>query len=73
MITKHERNVEFEIELKALLKKHNAEIEIHNKRDKFGLDQQTILVTMSTVYEPNGNKILKEYSEIDMGSWVTEF
>jgi hypothetical protein len=71
MITKHERNVEFEKELKALLKKHNAEIEIHDNRDKFGLDQQTILVTMSTVYEPNGNKILKEYSEFDMGSWVS--
>ena len=71
MITKHERNVEFEKELKALLKKHNAEIEIHDKRDKFGLDQQTILVTMSTVYEPNGNNILKEYSEFDMGSWVS--
>jgi hypothetical protein len=71
MITKHERNVQFEKELKALLKKHNAEIEIHEKRDKFGLYQQIILVTMSTVYEPNGNKILKEYCEFDMGSWVS--
>lgn len=71
MVTKHQRNVEFEIELKALLKKHNAEMEIHDKRDKFGIDQQTILVTMSTVYEPNSNKILKEYSEFDMGSWVS--
>lgn len=71
MITANEREKEFKDDLKALLKKHGAEIEICEiSEGVFGLYQQTIRVMMSSIYEPNGNAIIKEYTEFNMGTWI---
>lgn len=71
MITAKDREKEFKEDLKALLKKHGAEIEICDiSSGVFGLYQQTIRIMMASVYEPNGNAIIKEYTEFDMGTWI---
>ena len=69
MITSEERKDAFELELKALLKKHNTELSIELKDDRFGIETPYMVAIMSTVMdEQHPNEILEDFKICRMGA-----
>jgi hypothetical protein len=67
MITEKERIESFEKDLSLLLKKHGAEVVLIDEKEN-GVEE--IFVIMDMVYEPNRDKIIKEYAAINYMRYI---
>lgn len=67
MKTSKEVRVEFEEELKSLLKKYNTEIEMEEIRRGYGGSEYSMKIYIPTVW--NNNEVISESVEIDLGNY----
>lgn len=67
MIESKERAMQFEKELKALLKKYDTEIEVEDKGYNY-ISDYTMTVYIPTVWDKDGNCIA-ESAELDLGKY----
>lgn len=59
-----DREQEFRDDLRALLAKHNAELEITDDGKPYGMATPIVRVSMESVYE--GDKLVKDFCEFEL-------
>ena len=64
MITAKQREDAFRADLKALLEKHGAELDVTDDHEPYGQHQGICVISMLQVYD--GNKCLKQYCEFNL-------
>lgn len=66
MITAEEREQAFRKELKELLGKHGAEIEVQDVSETTYRKEWRIVITMNSIYGNDYSTVLKDYAEFQL-------
>jgi len=69
MKTAKERQDNFMEDLRALLKKHQAELEITDDRQSYGMHRGVMNVSMDAIYDDDGN-VIAEWCDFNLQGYM---